>query len=223
VAITLVSSADGTLTSSMTLSTHDTGDLIIIGTRRLNNTPPDLPSGWTNIEASGSDTHSIRVGYKIAASSSETSGTWTNAAGIYCHIFRGVNTSDPIGGIGTVSAGSSATGVANGVTFEVTDGTSWAVCCVFGGDLQTAGAFPDVGGLTRRLIVTGTTERAAAFDSNGGVTGWAGDASIPNLNQSTSQYRIIAFEIKAAVAAAGLGWKLAGGRSRLAGRGGLAG
>jgi hypothetical protein len=58
-----------------------------------------------------------------------------------------------------------------------------------------------VGGLTRRLIVSGTTERAAAFDSNGGVTGWAGDASIPNLNASSNVWRIVAFEIKAAVAA----------------------
>jgi hypothetical protein len=135
-AISFVSVADGGLGSSVTLSTHATNDLIIIGTRRLSNTPPSLPAGWTNIEASGSDTHSLRVGYKIAASASEVSGTWTNAVGIYSHVFRGIDVADPIGAIGTVSAGVSNNAVANGVTFEVGDGSSWVVCVVAGGDMR---------------------------------------------------------------------------------------
>jgi hypothetical protein len=220
-AISFISSdmADGA--SSMTLSTHQADDLIIILSRRANSTPPDLPaSGWTNIHGSGTASTGFRMGFRIATSSSDTSGTWTNAAGLACAVFRGIALADPIGATGGPENGASTSGTMPALTLQVTDGTSWVyggMCCLDG---AAAMAFSN---MTRRQIVTAGgagAERGGIFDTNGGVASWAQQSG--TIQDTAAAWRSFSVEILAA-SAGGLGWKLAGGRSRLAGRGGLAG
>lgn len=77
--------------TTLTMPEHRTGDLlVIIAYRDGSNTAPSLPSGWTNAyTATGSNTNSHRVGYKIATGdNSESSGTWANASTTFCIVFK---------------------------------------------------------------------------------------------------------------------------------------
>jgi len=87
VTISYVSQASATATS-VTLGTHATNDLItVFAYNNANTTIPTLPSGWVN-QYTVQSTTGWRVGYKIAASSGETSGTWTNAEGLIALVHR---------------------------------------------------------------------------------------------------------------------------------------
>lgn len=76
--IEYVSSASAAGTT-VSMPTHQAGDLLIVIAGRSNNTAPGLASGWTNIENSGSNSYSVRAAYRVATSSSMATGTWTNA------------------------------------------------------------------------------------------------------------------------------------------------
>lgn len=75
---------------SVTLGTHASGDLILVFSYNDGaNTAPSLPdSTWLNINNATGSTSGTRIGYKIAQSSSETSGTWTNADGLIAIVYR---------------------------------------------------------------------------------------------------------------------------------------
>jgi hypothetical protein len=111
--------------TSITLPTHFANDIIIITARRAGSaTAPSLPAGWTNINTASNTTTaaSVRMGYKIAASSSEVSGTWTNATDldvvVYIH-----PAASPLGG--SVGGGfTPAIPRLDALTMAVTDGTS---------------------------------------------------------------------------------------------------
>jgi hypothetical protein len=86
--IMYVSSAQAN-TNTVAMPSHSTNDLLIIVTYVTSATPPSLPAGWTNLAtAVNGSAVASRVGYKIATSSSETSGTWTNAQSIFAHVYR---------------------------------------------------------------------------------------------------------------------------------------
>lgn len=95
--ISFVGSAGYTATSG-TVPTHVIGDLIVITAYRTATTAPALGSGYTAVDNTSGNTNSIRVGYKWATSTTDASGTWTNATGILINVYRGV------AGIGVVDA-----------------------------------------------------------------------------------------------------------------------
>lgn len=73
---------------------HVAGDVIIVCARNSGAAViPSLAAGFTNVvTGSGSGVPgAVRVGYKVAASSSETSGTWTNADDIQVVVAKGVD------------------------------------------------------------------------------------------------------------------------------------
>ncbi|AUH68535.1 MULTISPECIES: hypothetical protein [Gordonia] len=100
----------GTTTSSSTtvpLPAHQSGDLILVFASNLSSntaTAPTLPSGWTSAVVASSG---ARAGWKIAASGSETSGTWTNATRMIAMVWRGAQigatATDTSGNVGLTS------------------------------------------------------------------------------------------------------------------------
>ena len=77
--------------TSVALPAHQPGDLIVISAIRWgSSTIPALPAGFTSLIASSSS-HGRRLGYKIATSSSETSGTWTSAIVVVASVYRGLS------------------------------------------------------------------------------------------------------------------------------------
>lgn len=107
--------------SSLTLPAHAAGDLILIfAYRDGSTTAPSLPSGWASIHSGGANTNSARLGVKRATSSSETSGTWSNATEIVAVVIPGGGW---IGGFS--SGGNSGTSISYpALTMEAGDGTS---------------------------------------------------------------------------------------------------
>jgi len=162
-AISYISSASGTNTA--TLGTHTTGDLILVfAFRDGNTTAPSLPAGFTSIQASGASSCSARMGWKIAASGSETVGTWTNATSVIAAVYRGT---DGVGG-SAITGGSSTVLTFPAVTMLVTNGTSWVVGGV--GHRSTNVAIETApSGMTNRISVADATDEAALHDTNGGV------------------------------------------------------
>ena len=169
-AISYIGSASGIKTVS--IPAHQRDDLIIIFAFRDGNvTAPALPAGWTNIRFAGANACSGRIGYKLASSSSEVSGTWANASSVVCAVYRGVNRATPIGGNST-SAAASTNVTYNTVTMANSTGSSWVVGVAghraVNTNLQNAPT-----GMTNRINVVDAADEASLHDTNGGVTSWA--------------------------------------------------
>lgn len=116
--------AAGATSTSVSMPSHQTGDILImiaVGTAA----PPSAPAGWTTIgTASRSLYHSV-LAYKIASSGSETSGTWTGANAVLCAVYRSsgaITVGDASG-----TADSSATMSFPSLTLENTSGASTVV------------------------------------------------------------------------------------------------
>ena len=86
-AISRVSSAS-TQATTITIPSHQAGDLIFISAGRNNTTAATVPSGWVQAGSSGASGVSVTGGWKLAKSSSETSGTWINASVLFCKVYR---------------------------------------------------------------------------------------------------------------------------------------
>lgn len=165
-------------TTTVTLPSNlQQGDIIIIFAYRTAITAPTLPAGWTTVTTVSGNSNSLRVGWKAANGTSDTSGTWTNASILQCSVYRGT------GGIGVVASNTKAaatTANIGALTLGVTDGSSWVVAGA--GSVQTvAQGVPLAGATTQR----GTSQASASgnagiFDTNGGVSSFSATTSSNN-------------------------------------------
>jgi hypothetical protein len=171
VAISFVGSAGGI--NSVTMPTHQAGDLIIaFAYRDGNTTAPSLPVGWSNPDVVGAgvtnsgNTQSARIGYKFAASSSETSGTWTNATGLVIHVYRGVSQRSPFQLATWVNAASSLSMTYGPLDAIIrNDSTTWVVAFA-GHRSQNAAVNTAPSGLTNRTDYSDATNHVAGHDTN---------------------------------------------------------
>ncbi len=175
-AITYIGSATAAATT-VTLPTHQAGDLILIfAFRDSSSTAPSLPSGYTSKATASSDDFdgaAMRLGYKIAASGSETSGTWTNATQLVCHVYRGVDQTTPLGASGGTTRQTQGTTTASypTLTLSVANGTSWIAG--FGGSENTTSAIDTApAGMVQRATATAASSEVAGFDTFGGRAAW---------------------------------------------------
>lgn len=91
--------------TSVTIPAHIAGDLIVIWAYRDGNTtPPTVPTAGGTVPTftvidnpTGANACSAVCAYAVAAGTTDTSGTWTNATGISVEVWRG-QSSAPIGG-----------------------------------------------------------------------------------------------------------------------------
>lgn len=96
--------------TSITLpGSYQNGDYALIYAFRTATTAPTLPAGWTSLNTNSSGATSFTCGYKKLISASDVSGTWTNATGLICNVYRGLSTiRTPISsGVGNQTATSS--------------------------------------------------------------------------------------------------------------------
>jgi hypothetical protein len=175
VAISYVGGATGI--TSVTMPAHQAGDLLLaFAYRDGSNLAPSLPAGWSSPDAIGNgvtntgNTQGARIGFKFATSSSETSGTWTNATGLIIHVYRGVSQRSPIQIIDWVNAASSLAMTYGPLDVLIrNDGTSWVVAFA-GHRSQNAAVNTAPSGLTNRTDYSDATNHVAGHDTNGGVT-----------------------------------------------------
>jgi surface protein len=160
--ITYIGEATGT--NSATLPAHQAGDLILAFAFRDGSTSlPTAPAGWSGLSQNTSGTSvCARTSYKIAASSSETTGTWTNATTVIFLVYRGVVTTD----IALINQFSS-TGVGTNVTYQangIWQGLSRVITFAGHRSTDTALGTPP-GDLTLIVNPADATDEAAAFQS----------------------------------------------------------
>lgn len=74
--------------NTIAIPSHQVGDLIIIVANRNNTTSPTVPSGWVIVNNTGLSGASTSLAWKIAKTTTETSGTWNNASAIHVAVYR---------------------------------------------------------------------------------------------------------------------------------------
>lgn len=176
---------------NVAIPAHVADDLIVIFAYRSASTvTPTVPAGFTTINSGSANTNGHALAWKIATSSSETSGTWTNAEGIIAHVYRGAS------GIGGQAQATNIVDPAAfpGITMTVTDGTSWVA-----GFIGTRGRTSTVNnsptGMVNRASVTLTSGSVGSDDTNGGVSSWTG--ANMTLTPAGNRYRIAVVELVA--------------------------
>lgn len=161
--------------SSITIpgsGSYAAGDLMVMWAfNSTSTTAPTIPSGWTQTSPSGVNSGTLCAGscaWKVAASGSETSGTWTNATEMCCQIYRGQATSAPMVNAGA-QTGTSATVNYSGIVTMTGPGTSWVVRFVGMTSINNSPQTPPTG-YTNRSDIDGVVAEAAGHDTNGAVS-----------------------------------------------------
>lgn len=149
-----------------------TGDIMVIWAfNSTSTTAPTIPAGWTQTAASGINTGTLcssACAWKVAASGSETSGTWTNASEMCCQIYRGQAVSAPMVNAGA-QTGTSTTVNYSGIVTMSGPGTSWVVRFVGMTSINNSPQTPPTG-YTNRSDIDGSLAEAAGHDTNGAVS-----------------------------------------------------
>ncbi|TLY39614.1 MAG: DUF2341 domain-containing protein, partial [Nitrospirae bacterium] len=170
--------------NSVAITTPSVGDLILVFAHRDGSTTaPTLATNYTNINSSGANTNSSRIGYKISDGTETTSGTWTNATSVAVVVYRGQHATTPIGATGSGGASSNAIAY-NTFTLQVTDGTSWVVGV---GGHRTA---TNVGQAPTGMQLQTSATDVAASDTNGGVSSWSTQSVTVNASSGWSSWAI---------------------------------
>jgi hypothetical protein len=157
--------------------THQAGDLILIlAGRGASVTAPTRPAGYLAVETESNSTAVTCVGvlgWKIATSTSDASGTWTNASELIIAVYRPSSGNTVRVGQSAVNKSTTATVNYPALTMaDPTSGNSWVLGFVFSSNItQAITAAPT--GMSNRTSVVGTTYQAALQDTNGGVSSWS--------------------------------------------------
>lgn len=171
-----------TVSETLTMPTHASGDLIVgFAFRDGNNTPyPTMPTGvnWSALDqGGGTGFGSISIAttsfYKIATSSSESFGTATDATGVQVVVYR----SDT----GSINIGAHAmnwnTSVGTGsdvlyAALTLTNSPSWVAAQVGHRRTDTSLETPPTGMTMRANPRNGGSSEGGIFDTNGTVASW---------------------------------------------------
>ena len=169
-------SAASAASNSVTLGTHGINDLItLFAFNNTSATIPTLPAGWTNYYTLTA-TVGWRVGYRIATSAAETSGTWTNADGVIALVHRPSSGALVVPGTSTPTSGTS-TSISYGSIAAAFDRTNaddrWMITLA---STRTADAAIETApsSFTNRTSQLGGTWEMAAHDSNGTLGSYGG-------------------------------------------------
>lgn len=173
-AITLVGTATAS-TTTVTIPGHVAGDIIIISAVRASNTPATIPVLYTKIQSAGIATAtavSLITGYKIATGTGDTSGTWTNASNLTCHVYRPSAGATILVGQSATSTSTTATISFPSLTLADTSGNSWIVAFAGASDItQNLATAPT--GMTNESTLVGSANSIAGHDTEGGVSSWS--------------------------------------------------
>jgi len=199
-AISRVGSASVADAATITIPAgHKVGDMMIVFAFRDGSvTNPTIPSGWTNITNTTDGTLcSVSMGYKRCTSTAETSGTWTNASGLVCIVYRGaISSATPFG---TLSAGSGSTNTINyaarALAASGVVGSSWFIAFAGHGSQDTTIETAPTG-MTALTNAAGASVEVAGFDTNGLATGNWPSTNV-SITGTATNWQTIVIEIKA--------------------------
>lgn len=159
------------------------GDLMIIfAFRDGSTTNPTIPTGWTNLtNTADGTTCSSSIGWRRYVSG-DTSGTWTNATGLICAIYRGVAThKTPLGGLAAPTSSAGTTNTVSYVSVQTRQKNNWLVAFAAHRSIDTTIETAPAN-LTNQTNTVGATAEYAGHDSNGIYS--AGQGTWPATNVS---------------------------------------
>lgn len=192
--ITIVGSATAGATS-ITLPTHQAGDLIVLfAYRDGNDAVPDQPTGqnWTDFfSTAGANTNSHRLAWKVARDNAEASGTWTNASMLIAVVLRSSQATALSLGAGAAGTGSSSTLSFTGLTLTRTDQTSRLLGFVGHRSTNVTIETPPAGMTNVTFLGNATCE--AAVHTLDGAVGWA--TTTVSVGGTSSGYRTHVLEV----------------------------
>jgi surface protein len=187
--ITYIGAAAGT--TSATLPAHQAGDLILAFAFRSGSTvATTLPAGWTSIALAGANVTHGRLAFKIAQSSSETSGTWTNATRVIFQVYRNAEPAN----ITAAVLRSTATGSSTTVSYNAVNtwkDLAWTVA--FMGHRSTNNSAGTPTGLTARSS-TNSSARMLGADSTNTSDVWA--TRTVNIGGTSSGWRTFVLRLR---------------------------
>lgn len=163
-AISFVGAGGASGTSVTVPAGHQAGDLLVVWAyRQAASGAPSIPAGWTSVYSGSAAGSALRVGYKIATSNSEVSGTWTSATICNIAVYRGARE------VGTIAngTGSSASIIYPAATFAEL-GDSWSLrMAAHNNNVSLTTTTPS--GYTNRFATASGSPRGRVIDSNGTV------------------------------------------------------
>lgn len=166
-AISIVGAESAFGTSVTIPAGHQTGDLMVMfAYRRDSDTPATTATGWTSFDSSNASlTNSSRIAFRFAASAAETSGTWTNATSLACHVYRGTDMTRavPLGRTSTAAQYGNASTVS--YRAQTAPMGAWVLAFVGHNSNDTAVETPP-SGVILRTNVTDALGEVASFDSD---------------------------------------------------------
>jgi hypothetical protein len=187
--ITYIGAAAGT--TSATLPAHQAGDLILAFAFRSGaTTATTIPAGWTSIALAGANTTHGRLAFKIAASSSETSGTWTGATRVIFQVYRNAEPAN----ITLAALRSTATGSSTTVSYNAVGAwkdLAWTVAFMGHRSTDNSDGLPT--GLTARSS-TNSGARMLGADSTDTTTDWA--TQTVNIGGTSSGWRTFVLRLR---------------------------
>lgn len=184
-------------TSTATLGPHQVGDVFIaFASRDGSSTAPTLSSaGWTNITSGGANTLGYRIAWKVAVTTNETAGTFTNATSVMIAHVRPSSGWSPSIGVTATSASASATNLGfPAATLQNTDDTSW----VFGFFCHRSEDITNLSSAPAGMILCDTlqdaTDSAALYRTDVPVASWSSAST--TYSGTSSAARTFVLELK---------------------------
>lgn len=159
--------------TSISIPAHQVGDLIIIWAFRdgsVTNPTIGMSGATTLTNASDGTSCSVSAAYKVALSTGETSGTWTNATVIAVAVYRlQASNKTPVGSQQSTSGTSNTVSYASVINCKT---SSWIVGFAAHRSIDTTIESPP-SGFTMQSNTVGASAEVVGFDTNGprGSTG----------------------------------------------------
>ena len=176
--------------TSLTLPTHQAGDLIVIMAAAGNINNIAIPSGWTVLLTRQASASLAGVtAFKIANSSAETSGAWTNAvllmAGVWRHSTNVliVNAVNETAANPTTTVNFPALAISGaGATIMTTQ--NWVGAFALSADNTNDFETPPTG-MTNRAVISGASAlELALHDTSGDVASWSSTSRTASVSAS---------------------------------------
>lgn len=151
--------------TTITIPAHRAGDLIVIfAYRDGSNIAPSLPAGYINIASGAANFNSSRVGYKLAISASETSGTWTSATHLIVYVIRQFDNINAVNTTATRTGGTGTT-VTYGTLSPLKDTDGRSLVIAFGGHRSVDTTLENAPtNMANRVTFVNATSEIAAHD-----------------------------------------------------------
>lgn len=168
--------------TSVAMPTHQAGDLLVMWAYRASSTTRVVaPAGWWYVTMRANVVQSATLCYKIATSSSEVSGTWTNAEMLAVSVYRDDVNYLILGGFNPISAAATtnvqfpliaAPSAQVTGTNTMRGGSSWVLGAVGvvanNSDIET----PPAGMVNRVNLAGAGTNEVSIHDTDGDVASW---------------------------------------------------